>query len=242
MKTKRTIAVAAGALAMVWAGSAFAQEMERPTYMTAPVRAPRNAFEIGVSTGYTQGFGNITENEEIPGAETRLRDLSGPGIGVGLDLAWRATPAFSLGVHGQYQELSVDDRPGADMDVRGMTSSLVGTFHLAPYQRVDPFVGIGAGYRMLWTEQAGAGNDVLSHGFQLAKVNLGFDMRLSDSVAIAPTIGADLNMFVWQNPEGSAGDERIEDMGLNTFIYAGVLGRFDLGGARDAELREVGRR
>ena len=56
-------------------------------------------------------------------------------------------------------------------------------------------------------------------------------------------IGADLNMFVWRNPEGRAGNERIGDMAVNTFVYGGLQGRFDIGGQREAQLREIsGRR
>lgn len=244
MRAKYGIAIACAALAAVTAGTAFAQttvvvqpgqEEMRPTYMRAPVRAPQNALEIGVSTAYTQGFGDLAQGNRIG----RTADA---GLGLGLNLEYRATPHFSIGASGQYQMFNPDNRLGDNTRVMGTTAGLQATFHFLPYQRVDPHLTLGTGYRLLWTQPPGRGNDVLTHGFQLAKVNAGLDIRVSDSVAVGPMIGADLNMFVWRNPEGAAGNEQIDDLGVSTFIYGGVQGRFDVGGQRVAQVRAVSRR
>ena len=63
--------------------------------------------------------------------------------------------------------------------------------------------------------------------------------RKPKAVAIGPLVGADLNMFVWRNPEGAVGNIELADKRVNTYIFAGVQGRFDLGGARDAKLEQV---
>lgn len=232
------IAIATGALTTALAGTALAQQQDyetTPQYSRSPVRAPRGAFEIGVNTGYTQGFGNIAQGERVG----RSADA---GAGVGLNLAYRATPAFSIGVTGQGQQFNADGRLGSGARVRGLATSVDATVHFAPYQRIDPFLSLGTGYRLLWTAPRGADNNELTHGFQLARVNVGLDVRVHDSVALGPMIGADLNMFVWRNPEGRVGNERIDDLGVNTFIYGGLQGRFDVGGRREAQIREVSRR
>jgi hypothetical protein len=52
--------------------------------------APRRAFEIGVNAGYAQPFGNIDPSRPI-------EDYASAGGAVGLDLAYRATPYWSVG-------------------------------------------------------------------------------------------------------------------------------------------------
>lgn len=231
MRAKFGLALAGSAFALAIAGSASAQESD-VGYMRAPVRGPRNALEIGVSAGYTQGFGNLEAGESV-------RDTANAGAGFGLNIDHRVVPSFSYGLDGTFQQFDVNDRVGGGTDVRGMTVGAHGTFHLAPYQRIDPTITLGTGYRMLWQAPEGDNNNILTHGIQLAKLNLGLDIRVSDSVALGPMGGADLNLFMWRNPEGSAGNARVEDTGVSTFVYAGVQGRFDVGGQRSTKIETI---
>lgn len=217
------------------AGQVKVEQEAAPTYVRGAMRAPRSAFEIGLNTGYTQGFGSIADGLPVG----RVADA---GIGFGLDLAYRVSPMFSIGLAGQFQEFSPDTKIKAGTDVRGVTTTLLSTVHFSPYDTLDPFVQIGAGYRMLWTLPPGKNNDVLTHGFQLAKLNLGLDVRVSKDVALGPMVGADLNLFLWTNPEGSVGNRKIEDTSISTYIYAGLQGRFDIGGTREAKIREISSR
>jgi hypothetical protein len=210
-----------------------------PAYTRGRVRAPRYAFEIGLNTGYTQGFGRIgdriedaVDDEELGGSRD-VADVADAGFAVGLGLGYRSSPHFAIGWAGQYQEFSPDTRLISGSNVRGMTTGLDLGIHFAPYMRVDPVLGLGAGYRAMWIVPDGPDNNRMLHGFQLAKVSLGLDIRASDSVAIGPMIGADLDMFVWENPEGSRGDVELPEKNVSSFIYAGVQGRFDVGGLRE---------
>jgi hypothetical protein len=239
MRAKHGFAIASGALALTCAGTALAQQtatqqMEAPTYVTTPFRAPRNAFEINVNTGYTQGFGDI-----MPGQ--KIGDVADAGLGIGLDLGYRATPGFSISASAQYQEFDPDNSLKATA-TRGLTAGLNATWHFAPFQRVDPTFALGTGYRLLWEVPEGPNNNLLTHGFQLVKGQLGLDVRLNDSIAIGPMVGADLTLFLWQNPEGPAGNREIDDPRISTFVYAGVQGRFDIGGQRVAPVAEIGQR
>ncbi|AKT39160.1 autotransporter domain-containing protein [Chondromyces crocatus] len=234
------IAFASAALTVAAAGTALAQPVNeelRPTYLRSPVRAPVNAAELGIDVGYTQGFGDIASGSPVS-------DTAGAGLGVGLGIGYRAVPSFGFGLYSQYQNFTFDT-PSARTrtEVHGMTAGAQATFHLLPYQRIDPHLTVGAGYRMLWRIPEGGLNDnTLTHGFQIARVNLGLDMRLSDSVAIGPMIGADLTMFMWENPEGPRGDRLLEDRSLSTFVYAGMQGRFDMGGYRATQMTAISRR
>jgi hypothetical protein len=55
-------------------------------------------------------------------------------------------------------------------------------------------------------------------------------------------VGADLTLFLWQNPEGPAGNREIDDPRVSTFVYAGLQGRFDIGGERIAPIQEISER
>jgi len=220
---KMGIAIATFALAGASASTASAQYSEGEMGPRGPVRAPSNAFEISVDTGYTQGFG-----PQVPAtAGTSATYLGGAGVGAGLGLSYRATPRSSVGVSGSFNQQTAQ---GAQY--RGATASINAAYHASPHERLDPWLQIGAGYRMLWEQPNGENNDVMIHGFQLAQAKAGIDVRVSDSVAIAPTLGGDLNMFVWRNPEGRVGNQVIPNPRLNAFVFAGVQGRFDLAGQR----------
>ncbi len=194
---------------------------ESGDYFTQRVPAPRRAFELTVGTGYTQGFGSFERGVGMPSVVT-------PGLAVDVGGAYRIDPHWAIGVTGQYQELKAERASSA----RGLTPGLGVAYHIAPYVRSDPWVQLGVGYRMLWENlDAPVSTTVLSHGVELAKLTAGFDMRFSKDIAVAPVIGADLNMFLWRR--GGGDSVAIADPRLNTFVFAGAQGRFDIGGTRE---------
>jgi hypothetical protein len=213
---------------------------EKASYWQRSIGAPMKAFELSVTTGYSQGFGKA-------GGEQQIGDIAGPGIGVGVGLAYRASPRFSFGLSGAFQELMpVEDSVRAQ--ARGLAYSLDMTYHLTPFDRVDVWASLGTGYRMLWdigerdetmgtVRQAAVERNVLRHGFEIAKVQLGFDVRASRNVGIGPVIGADVTTFLWSDAPGRDTGAMMADRGVSTFIYGGLQGRFDFGGQRVDEWR-----
>lgn len=244
MKRKIGIAAVSFALASAGAATAFAQDYTMvpvaPTTAEAdvvrpPLTAPRGAFEIGVSTGYTQGFGSIYAGRNIG-------TVGDAAFSVGLDLGGRVTPGFSLGFTGQYQEYMADDDLPRGTNVRGTTAGIQAVFHGAPFSRLDPWASLGTAYRLMWVVPDGPNNNDLYHGFEFGKLQLGLDIRASRDVAVGPYIGGSVNMFAWRNPEGPIGNISLPDKRASAYIFAGVAGRFDLGGAREAKLSTVGSR
>ncbi len=237
------IAVPALLLGVCTSAPAWAQVVaeERPYAFGADIveerdtdlYAPRDALEIGVHGGYTQPFGEIQDGRAI-------MDSVDAGGAFGLDIGWRLNPRWSLGFAGQYHESMVDDRlDDATVDIRGLTATVQATIHFTPYDPVDPYVSLGTGYRGLWTIETGPRNDLMTHGFQIARGLFGVDFRVARDFALGPVVGADMTVFVWENPEGPIGNERLSDLRLTTFLFAGVGGRFDIGGRRESEARAV---
>ena len=146
--------------------------------VTAPLRAPRGAFELGAELGYTQGFGAVRQG-------TSVRDLAGAGMALGVGVGVRVSPTFSIGATGQLAGFNANEALPLGTAVRGATAGVEATFHIAPFARADPWVSVGGGYRMLWEVPQGSAPTTLTHGFELAKITVGVDLRPSEDVAVA---------------------------------------------------------
>jgi peptidoglycan-associated lipoprotein len=108
------------------------------------------------------------------------------------------------------------------------------TYHFDPVLRGDPWLRLGTGYRMLWENDpvgSAAGTSVMRHGFEALALKIGYDVRVSEDVAIAPVIGADLDVFLWQD-SSVGGGQALSTAQVGSFVYAGLQGRFDMGGTR----------
>lgn len=248
MQHKMGIAITAFAFAAASASSASAQmaHQSEQTAQTAQlsayeseklprglVKAPSNAFEIQVGTGYAQGFGpRIAAQGDVPATT-----VSRPGMGASLGLAYRATPHSSVGFLGMYS--MQDTAKGAQL--RNATASIDATYHANPYQRLDPFLSLGTGYRMTWDRPVGSAPDTFTHGFQLARAAIGVDIRVNKDIALAPTVGGDVNMYLWRSAAGQS-TETISNPKVNAYLFAGVAGRFDLGGTRQGPPLTISRR
>jgi len=221
------VVIAAGvAGTAAFASTASAQEAP---YMARRVPAPANALEIKLDTGYTQGFGMVAPGRGLP-------SVAGPGIAFGLNIDHRATEYVSYGIEASYQEFSNE----ANTAARGVAGNVGITWHGDPLLRGDPWARLGVGYRLLWEVDptAAVGTTVLRHGFELASLKIGYDLRLGQDVAIAPVVGADVNLFLWEMPSGGT-NHALATAQAATFVYAGLQGRFDLGGQRVVGARET---
>lgn len=186
---------------------------ERPP--AGQLAAPRNAFELSVATGYTQGFGNLTSNVGLPSVAT-------PGVAFDLGLGYRIDPRWAVLWSGEYAELTAERTNAA----RSFTSGLAVQYHLAPLQRVDPWVELGIGYRFV-VEDSTIGPTLVTHGPQLGRARAGIDFRLDETFALGPMIGADATIFYFQDTENF--QTTLPNPTISTFLFAGVTGRFDIG-------------
>lgn len=203
-----------GVGALAWGSTAQAQE--RP-YFQQSVPAPINAFELQEGGGYTQGFGLIMPGVGIP-------SVAGAGVSGYLGLGYRVNPFWSVGVQGEYQQFTGENNELA----RGFLGNIGVTLHAAPLSRGDPWVRFATGYRGLWSVNPPGSPTTLIHGFEVAKAQFGYDIRLGQAVAIAPVVSIDLNIFAWQAADGT--DSRLSSAQVGSFFSAGVNGRFDMFG------------
>jgi hypothetical protein len=210
-------AIVLGAAALVGGSTAHAQEA---SYFQQSVPAPSRALELQVGTGYTQGFGNA-----LPGQG--MSNVAGPGIGIDLGVGYRISQRWSVGVEGQYQEFANEQNSAA----RGLTAGMGATYHLNPTLRGDPFVRMSGGYRMLWSVNPPGAPTTTMLGLELAKATFGYDVRVSPDVALSPLAGANLDVFVLRDTNGVT---LLSPPQPAAFVFAGLAGRFDIGGSRGA--------
>ncbi len=193
-------------------------------YLQTRVPPPTHAFELQVSGGYTQGFGNI-----IP--DRAILDAAGAGLGLTASLGYRASARASIEVEGQYQAFASENAGTS----QGLDLNVGTTLHFLPTRRGDPWVRLGTGFRWLWVNDAtpgpigyGAlGGNVGFSGFDLLNVRVGYDIQAWNGVSWAPILGANLQTFVWANSTPLA------QVQWGTFLYAGLQARFDAGGRED---------
>jgi len=207
------------------AAHAQPESSDTGSYVDHHVAPISNAFEIGVGTGYSQGGG------KLGGGMRNLEDLSGPGAAVELDLGYRIIPELSVGVYGTFSKYQHGDAIDSNTDVLGATAGVQAAWHFRPDRSIDPWVSLGTGWKGLWLNPD-QGKVTSLQGFELARLQLGVDYRLSQDVAITPVIGGSLGLFVSQDSPMTTDYTEIQDKKANFTGFAGLSGRFDLGGKR----------
>ena len=190
-----------------------------------PVAPVNRAFEIAVGTGYAQGGG------KLGGSLGNLEDVSGPGAAAELDLGYRIIPQLSVGAYGTFSKYQHGDQLDSNTDVLGATAGLQAAFHIRPETSIDPWVSLGTGWKGLWLSPS-SGKTTSLQGFELARLQVGVDYRVSKDIAISPVIGGSVSMFVSQDSPMTTDYTEIQDKKVNFTGFAGLSGRFDLGGQR----------
>lgn len=229
MRSSFAVGCVVGGMAIAASGSVSAEESaaedEAPPEGT--MLAPNRALELQFNAGYTQPFGHFARGLDA-------RDVASAGFVGGGALALRLTPRFALTGYGSFHHSAPGDQLDGGM-VFGGTGGVGANIHLRPYAWVDPYFDVGAGYRLLFIAPDGAADNHMLHGFEALKASFGVDFRISESFALGPMIGADVNVLLWDFNETRGSNDAIRRDGVSTFLFAGVAGKLDLMGTRVAK-------
>jgi hypothetical protein len=213
------------ALGLFVATTARAESKDVPTQegnvFSEQVPSVSNALELGVGAGYAQGVGDIASGRST------LHDVSGPGGAVELDIGYRIMPQLMIGVYGYGAQYARGDVLSDGTDVRSAAAGVQANWHFRPDYRIDPWVGLGTGWKGLWLSPD-VGKNTSLQGLELARVQVGADYRISPEVAITPVLGADVSMFLTENGPGLSGYTNISDPRANFTFFGGVAARFDV--------------
>lgn len=219
----KTIVVSAACLAALLVPSLARAEGDRGTETKSVAYAPKNAWEITVGNGYSQGFGRATEGKY-------LSDFARGGFSSQLGFGYRIDPRLFVGIYAEGSRYSVSNRLAADSTAYGAAFGAQANWHFMPYSRIDPWIGLGAGGRAYWIDPSDGPAEAL-YGVDIARLRVGADYRLGPSTSIGPMLGATLTSFVAHQSVRDEPEE-IDQAGLSTVVFAGLQGRFDLGGER----------
>jgi hypothetical protein len=187
---------------------------ESPRGIDQPVETTNHTSELAFGAGNHLGLGSFG------GAPVRLQDLSGGGTTLEIGLGYRLKPAWVLGVYATGSRFAGQDVDRLETSVLTSSAGVQLTWHTRPDMFVDPWLGLGTGWRGMWLDgEAGRGT---SHGLDLARVQAGLDFRILSSFALAPVIGADWLVELWSDPPVRG------RTGVNAFLFAGALARLQV--------------
>jgi hypothetical protein len=223
MKAKWMAALAATIGTVAFAGTAGAQEKDQSlaTSKSDKLAPVANALELTIGTGYAQGFGEIGTNQP------KLTDVGQPGGAVQVGVGYRIVPQLTLGLYGSGAMFSRGDQVNSSTNLYSAAAGAQADWHFLPSaNQLDPWVSLGTGWRGYWIN-ADQGTAAL-HGLELAKLQVGVDYRVARTIALSPVVGADLSMFLTESNPASQGFHNITDPQVNTFVFAGLMGRFDI--------------
>jgi hypothetical protein len=238
---KRLFIASSLALSATYGVAAHAQEAKQPSYFEREMAAPKQAFELGVSAMYNQGAGNLTDTASPAAATTgrRVQDAAGAGVGAEIDLGYRFIPEFAAGVFVSGSEYNREVQP-TGTNVRSLTAGLQGQWFFRPYTTVNPWVGLASAYRGHWIVPD-VGGTTARHGWEVARLQVGLDLRASKEVSLGPYIGGGVDVFFSETTPGTTA-RTLDGPPAAGFFGAGLLGRFDLGGTYTQAATLVSRR
>jgi hypothetical protein len=214
--TARIAALAAlGTIAIAHVGRA--QETSRnASLFQRTVAAPNRALELGLALGYDQGVGALGGP-----FEPHVQDVAGVGGGGSISAGYRATPRLSFAVFGQ-GGLYTDVVP--DAGAKSAAAGVRAAWHFRPYRSIDPWISLGAGYRVFWSSVTGESATV-RQAVQALQLGLGVDYRMSPELGIGPFIAGDFSYFFRETPPHRPSTSV---SALSGFVSAGISARFDL--------------
>jgi hypothetical protein len=225
MKIKMTTGAAVAMSALVFAGSANAQSQEKdevkPAASTKDLSPATHAVELTIGTGYEQGVGKIASGQPS------LTDVGDAGGAVQVGVGYRIIPQLTLGLYGSGAAFGRGDQVDSSASLYSAAAGVQADWHILPGgHELDPWVSLSSGWRGYWINQDTGKTSV--QGMEIAKLQVGLDYRIDQAVSIGPVVGADLSTFFTQSTPGSNGFSNISSPQVNTFVFAGLMGRFDV--------------
>jgi hypothetical protein len=211
------------ALSFATNASAQAQDKDQviPEAPTRDFPAATRAVELTIGTGYEQAFGRVAADQPS------LTDMGQAGGAVQIGVGYRLIPRLTLGAYASGAMFGRGDQIDSSATLFSSSAGIQADWHFLPGgHELDPWVSLGSGWRGYWINE-NAGN-VSVQGMELAKLQVGLDYRIDQAVSVSPVVGADLSAFFTESAPGSDGFRNISNPHVNTFLFAGFMGRFDI--------------
>jgi len=184
---------------------------------------------FGVRSGYAIPFAQAASN-------SNLSDNIQGMIPIWLDAGFRFSPYVYLGAFFQYGFGILPSNTGCTGGVSCSESDVrLGInvhYHFLPSGRVDPWLGIGAGYEWFNVSVSGTGGSAGGslRGWEFANVQLGTDFTLSRIAAVGPFVA--LTIAEYTTSEVTSGavsvSAEIPNKTVHLWLMFGVRGQFNI--------------
>jgi hypothetical protein len=221
MKTRTTIGF--GLATLLAAPLAYGQEKPSSTSSEYKGSAPAGAVEITTGGGYSQAFGDISKNG------MGMDDVAGAGNMFQLGVGYRLNPHLMVGGYGEGAIYQPAEGSFGDKRNFSVATGAQAQWHFLPFDRWDPWVGAGAGWRGYWMVDDENGTGVLQ-GVDIVRAQVGVDYHFSPSFIVTPIVGVSVTQFVGEKQADDSSYHRLTDGRPVSFVSFGLGGRFDIGG------------
>jgi hypothetical protein len=193
--------------------------------MPFPVRGAEPGPEIGLRTGFSLPFGSLAQNSGS------LSDGFTGFVPIGAELGWRFTPNLYVGAAFSYAfGLTKNCPPGDSCSGHDIGLGIDLRYHVQPDERIDPWVGVGAGYEWLGLSETSAGSttDLRLDGFEFVHAEVGADFVASRNVRVGPFLQFAVGQYKGANASsgGTSFSADIANKTLHEFLTFGARLRF----------------
>ncbi len=215
--TTATAVPAIAAAAVLVSSAARADVVDTPG---VAVPTPKGTLEIGFGAGATRGHGEIAPGTDTHGA-------ADDGYAGFFEIGFRAHPRFMVGAYAGAAQYVRGGLIEERLTTRSFQAGAQAQLHVFPYDRVDPWIGLGAGWHGLFLDPKIAPNESL-HGLDLVRARVGVDVRIDPALALGPYVGLDVTTFLRRSVDGQDGRGIGFGDAIATFLSVGVAGRIDV--------------
>lgn len=226
--------VGVGALVLVTAQNAFAAD--RISATSTVKTAPEHALELTLAVGYSQGFGDVKK-----GQAASLTQMGQEGAGLQLGVGYRFEPRLMIGFYGEAAGYDPGSRTDKNGDVYSGAAGVQAQWHFIPYGQLDPWIGVGAGWRGYWVREDDA-ETYSMQGVDALRLQAGVDYRIAPTFSLSPLLSLSATKFFADRSPADRDYQEIDRPTSNLFLFAGIMGRFDIGPQRTAGGRTVASR
>jgi outer membrane protein len=202
------------------------EEQEPEEEPPAESREADGKFYLGLRVGYGLPMGDAAGD-----AGAALDGFYTGKLPLWVDLGYRLSPSFLIGVYGQYGIAFVADAQcieGQDCSGSVLRFGLQIQYNFAPAATLDPWLGLGFGYEIA-SGQAGVATFELK-GFEFANLQAGLDYKVSAAVGVGPFVSFSLGRYALGEFEGPLGTQRgeITEKALHQWLVLGLRVAFAL--------------
>lgn len=201
-----------------------------------PRRPPRREWGpplVGPTLSGWVGFAAASGSISSEG-DGRLGDLVDGKVPFGVEAAYRFNPLLRAGIFLEGAPISVTGDACVGGDPCGGSDFQLGVdvqLHVAPFRRVDPWVGLGAGYEWLRVDATNFTDDAPDtwrySGWSFPRLSAGLDIAVSPVVTLGPYVSYDVGRFT-QVDQSSAGRFDISNQAYHGWLQIGIRGSLNL--------------